>query len=112
MAARRDAVRVYANPPANTTREVAWDGRHLPPQPYAVYLHDADGSTPSYGLDFDVGKGAADPEALSVLARLCRVGIPALLVGSGPGSGRHVWARFTPGLPRGLAAALTQRFRR
>lgn len=111
MAARRDALRVYPNPPANTTREAAWDGRQLPLRPYAVYLHDAAGATASYGLDFDAGQGAADREARAVLARLRRVGIPALLVGSGPGGGRHVWARFAPGLPRGFAAGLTQRLR-
>lgn len=111
MAARRDVLRVYPTPPTNTTQARRWDGRQLPPYPYAVYLHGAGGATESYGLDFDAGKGPADRDAQAVVDRMRRLGIPALLVNSGPSGGHHVWARFVPGLPRSLASDLTQRLR-
>lgn len=98
VSARRDRIRVYHRLPANETREAFWDGRTLPNSPYAVYVHDAKGNTPTLALEFDGEDGQPEADAEAVVARLRGGGVRCVVCASGRPGHRHVLATFRPAL--------------
>lgn len=112
LTARPDVVRLLDRD--NRSRQAAWPER-TPGQPFAVYLARG-GRFRTVALDFDAKsdrgvQAARDAEIAAWVLR--RFGVPAVVVESGPGGGRHVLATVTgEGLAAGEARRLVEALRR
>lgn len=108
----RKTVRIDADR-THSYRSAPWP-KNIPEYPVASYLADRAGNYRLLAFDFDVGRYGRDAVDVdwSILAKvLDDLGVPHLVVRSGPAGGVHIWVRVSdsgaePALVVGVARAI------